>query len=75
MFCGVALSVELQKAKQYNWVMSKKFDGIRAIRDTKQLKTRKGVVIHALGWFVSILPPFAFDGELWTGEFNIVRPQ
>jgi DNA ligase-1 len=82
MFCGVALSVELQKAKQYQvdkdytgWVMSEKLDGIRAIWDTKQLKTRKGVVIHAPSWFVSILPPFALDGELWTKRQDLENVQ
>lgn len=54
------------------WLMSEKLDGMRAIWDGHQLKTRGGQIIHAPKWFVASLPPFALDGELWTqrGDFE-----
>ena len=50
------------------WLMSEKYDGVRAIWDGSQLKTRKGYRIDAPKWFTANLPPFACDGELWLGR-------
>ncbi len=49
------------------WVMSEKLDGIRGFWDGRQLLTRSGEKIMAPDWFVKQYPPFAIDGELWTG--------
>lgn len=54
------------------WVMSEKFDGIRAYWDGKKLISRGGKIIYAPQWFTKAYPPFAIDGELWTkrGDFE-----
>lgn len=49
------------------WVMSEKFDGVRAIWDGKKLKSRQGKEFCAPKSFISQLPPFGIDGELWAG--------
>ena len=56
--------------KQY--LVSEKLDGVRAIWDGKQLKSRKGNVINAPDWFIKHLPKTPLDGELWLarGEFD-----
>ncbi|MBN2816779.1 MAG: DNA ligase [Campylobacterales bacterium] len=50
------------------WVMSEKLDGIRAYWDGEKLLSRSGKVIHAPKWFLQGYPPFAVDGELWSGR-------
>lgn len=58
-----------------NWVMSEKFDGVRAYWNGKNLLTRNGNIINAPKWFIKDYPNFEIDGELWTkrGDFeNIV---
>jgi DNA ligase 1 len=52
--------------KQY--LVSEKLDGVRAIWDGKQLKTRQGNVINAPNWFVKDLPKTPLDGELWLAR-------
>ena len=54
------------------WVMSEKFDGIRAYWNGKHLISRGGKIIHAPKWFTKNYPPFEIDGELWTkrGDFE-----
>ena len=56
--------------KQY--LVSEKLDGVRAIWDGKQLKSRKGNVINAPAWFIKDLPNTPLDGELWLarGKFD-----
>ncbi len=56
--------------KQY--LVSEKLDGVRAIWDGKQLKSRKGNVINAPDWFIKSLPKTPLDGELWLarGQFD-----
>ncbi len=56
--------------KQY--LVSEKLDGVRAIWDGKQLKSRKGNVINAPAWFLKDLPNTPLDGELWLarGKFD-----
>ena len=68
-------SVQLIKPASYNvhqnlegWLMSEKFDGIRAYWDGQALFTKRGNIIHAPDFFISQLPPFALDGELWVGR-------
>jgi DNA ligase-1 len=65
----------LKRYKDQNitgWVMSEKFDGIRAYWDGEKLLTRKGRVIHAPKYFTKDYPTFAIDGELWSkrGDFE-----
>ena len=66
---------------QGQWVWSEKFDGVRAFWDGHDLLSRGGKVIHAPAWFLAALPPFAIDGELWSGRgqfaqtVSIVRQQ
>lgn len=52
--------------KQY--LISEKLDGVRAIWDGKQLKSRQGNVINAPDWFIKDLPKTELDGELWLGR-------
>ena len=56
--------------KQY--LISEKLDGVRAVWDGKQLKSRKGNVINAPDWFIKDLPKTPLDGELWLarGKFD-----
>jgi DNA ligase 1 len=50
------------------FLVSEKYDGVRAIWDGKQLKSRQGNVINAPTWFIKDLPKIALDGELWLGR-------
>jgi len=65
-------AITLQKANIYKdqnisgWVVSQKLDGIRAFWDGKKLNTKNGKIINAPKWFVSKLPHFKLDGELWS---------
>lgn len=64
-----------------DYLVSEKYDGIRAIWDGKQLLTRQGNVISAPEWFTKPLPSVWLDGELWTqrqdfeSASSIVRTQ
>lgn len=48
------------------WVISEKFDGVRAIWDGANLRSRNGKIINAPKFWTENFPPFAIDGELWT---------
>lgn len=50
------------------YLVSEKFDGVRALWDGRQLRTRGGGVVAAPPWFLQGLPPVALDGELWLGR-------
>jgi DNA ligase-1 len=54
------------------FLVSEKFDGVRAIWDGKVLRTRAGNVIAAPAWFTKNLPAMQMDGELWLtrGKFD-----
>lgn len=52
--------------KQY--LISEKYDGVRAFWDGKQLISRQGNLIHAPDWFIRNLPKTQLDGELWMGR-------
>ncbi|AII15225.1 DNA ligase [Campylobacter iguaniorum] len=72
------LHAEVMLLKEYKdenlsgWVMSEKFDGVRAIWDGKNLKSKNGKIINAPIWWLESFPPFMIDGELWSqrGEFE-----
>ena len=50
------------------WLMSEKFDGVRAYWDGKWLSSRSGLIFHSPLWFTEGFPSFALDGELWVGR-------
>ena len=54
------------------YLVSEKFDGMRAIWDGKTFYTRRGNEIHAPAWFTKGLPKTPLDGELWLsrGQFD-----
>ena len=51
-----------------NYLVSEKFDGVRATWDGKALKFRSGRVVPAPRWFTDSLPLQPLDGELWLGR-------
>lgn len=50
------------------YLVSEKYDGIRAWWDGRQLLTRSGQVIASPPWFTTHLPSTALEGELWAGR-------
>ena len=54
------------------YLVSEKFDGMRAIWDGEIFYTRRGNEIHAPAWFTKDLPKTPLDGELWLsrGQFD-----
>ncbi|MBE0369153.1 MULTISPECIES: DNA ligase [Pseudoalteromonas] len=76
-FSASELPTSVQLAKRYQaelpvsfYHISEKYDGVRAIWDGKQLKTRGGNIIYAPRWFTNQLPERWLDGELWAGYNN-----
>ena len=57
---------EARSYKQPKYLVSEKYDGVRAIWTGTQFVTRKGNIINAPSWFISPLPNVWLDGELWT---------
>ena len=54
------------------YLVSEKYDGVRAIWDGKVLRFRSGRAVPAPLWFSANLPQQALDGELWLarGRFD-----
>ena len=54
------------------YLISEKYDGVRALWDGKILRSRSGTVFNAPAWFIARLPLQALDGELWIarGQFE-----
>ncbi len=50
------------------YLVSEKYDGVRAIWDGKTLRYRSGREVQAPAWFVNKLPPTPLDGELWLAR-------
>jgi DNA ligase 1 len=50
------------------YLVSEKYDGVRAIWDGKTLRSRSGNAFNAPAWFIAKLPPQRLDGELWLGR-------
>ena len=50
------------------YLVSEKFDGVRAIWDGKTLRYRSGRDVPAPAWFISKLPLTPLDGELWLAR-------
>jgi DNA ligase 1 len=51
-----------------NYLVSEKFDGVRAIWDGSVLRFRSGRVVAAPSWFTAKLPRSPLDGELWLAR-------
>jgi DNA ligase-1 len=49
------------------WLVSEKFDGVRALWDGRRLRFRSGAPLWAPAWFTAALPRRPLDGELWAG--------
>jgi len=54
------------------YLVSEKYDGVRALWDGRQLRLRGGGAAHAPAWFTAHLPAEPLDGELWLarGRFD-----
>lgn len=51
------------------WLVSEKYDGIRAIWTGTRLMTRSGKTLRAPAWFLRGLPAdVRLDGEVWMGR-------
>jgi DNA ligase-1 len=50
------------------FLVSEKFDGVRAIWDGASLRFRSGLAVPAPAWFMARLPATPLDGELWLGR-------
>lgn len=50
------------------YLVSEKYDGVRAMWDGKVLRFRSGREVHAPRWFIEKLPAQALDGELWLAR-------
>jgi len=50
------------------YLVSEKYDGVRAIWDGKTLRFRSGREVPAPAWFIGKLPPTPLDGELWLAR-------
>ena len=57
-----------------HYLVSEKYDGVRALWDGKALHTRAGRIIAAPAWFTKGFPCMPLDGELWLarGQFDAV---
>ena len=54
------------------YLVSEKYDGVRAVWDGKTLRFRSGRTVAAPAWFIERLPREPLDGELWLarGQFD-----
>jgi DNA ligase len=50
------------------YLVSEKFDGVRALWDGQTLRFRSGMTVNAPAWFVAKLPAQPLDGELWLAR-------
>ena len=50
------------------WVMSEKLDGVRGYWDGEKLITRQDNLLNPPDYFIKDFPPFAIDGELFSGR-------
>jgi DNA ligase-1 len=55
------------------FLVSEKFDGVRAYWDGRVLRFKSGRPIAAPDWFVAGLPATPLDGELWLGRRSFDR--
>jgi len=64
----VMLARDYQNEDVKGFFASEKLDGVRAIWDGEKLCTKNFRIINAPDWFVSGLPKYALDCELWAGR-------
>ena len=77
---AVSKQIDVQLANVYEqqairaYLVSEKYDGVRAIWKNQKLQTRTGKPIFAPTWFTKNLPNMWLDGELWyeRGNFEYV---
>lgn len=50
------------------YLISEKYDGVRAMWDGKTLQTRQGNTINVPNWFTKDFPTTPLDGELWLAR-------
>lgn len=50
------------------YLVSEKYDGVRACWDGRSLRFRSGRTVFAPDWFLRRLPAQPLDGELWLGR-------
>jgi DNA ligase-1 len=50
------------------YLVSEKYDGVRALWDGQTLRFRSGRTVPAPAWFTGRLPRQPLDGELWLGR-------
>ena len=50
------------------YLVSEKYDGVRAIWDGTTLRFRSGRTVNAPAWFIAKLPAQSLDGELWLAR-------
>jgi DNA ligase-1 len=50
------------------YLVSEKYDGVRAVWDGRVLRFRSGRDVPAPTWFIAKLPPTPLDGELWLAR-------
>lgn len=50
------------------YLVSEKYDGVRAVWNGQSFVSRAGNPINAPAWFTKDLPKTALDGELWLGH-------
>ncbi len=50
------------------WLVSEKYDGVRAVWDGRSLRHRSGRLVSAPRAWVDALPSTPLDGELWLGR-------
>ncbi len=76
-----SIKIPVQLASTYHnsisvddYLISEKYDGVRAIWTGEKLVSRSGKVISAPKWFVKDLPKVWLDGELWSsrGDFEFI---
>ena len=71
---GVQLASDWSPGRSpQGFLVSEKFDGVRAVWDGQQLRFRSGRAIAAPDWFVGALPDHPLDGELWLGRGQFDR--
>ena len=50
------------------YLVSEKYDGVRAIWDGQTLRFRSGRTVNAPAWFIAKLPAQKLDGEMWLAR-------
>lgn len=50
------------------YLVSEKYDGVRALWNGAELRFRSGRPVNAPAWFIAKLPAESLDGELWLGR-------